>query len=263
MFQVDREAYQSHSVFADLDRYAGFYRQLAMSVYLWIPSGTSAFMNIDTYTYSSMQGTLDSIRTVLLSGRINDAYALLRKYYDSAVINIYVISYLQDELSKGTFIVGRIQDWLTGKDKMPEYKAMVAYIRKSEKLKPITDLLMADALYRCVRDRCNDHTHYKFYRHIMLNNNEVEIRNRIELLDQFKNDVRDLFVLHLAYVFFLHDHYMMSSDYRDALDCGAQPVEGSQYWVAPFVQIIFDEVVTVQRPEITAVIKNCSAMQLG
>jgi hypothetical protein len=55
---------------------------------------------------------------------------------------------------------------------------------------------------------------------------------------------------------------MMSSDYLDALECGMQPEEGSQYWAAPFIQKTFDEVITPRRPDIMAVIKANTAMQL-
>jgi hypothetical protein len=37
----------------------------------------------------------------------------------------------------------------------------------------------------------------------------------------------------------------------------------SQYWVAPFIQDIFDNVVTPRRPDIAAAIKANSAMQLS
>ena len=67
--------------------------------------GTKAILNIDTYIFSSIQGTVDSIKTILTNGRINDSYALLRKYYDSTIINIYSSLYLQDNHSLENFIV--------------------------------------------------------------------------------------------------------------------------------------------------------------
>jgi len=81
-------------------------------------------------------------------------------------------------------------------------------------------------------------------------------------LDVFADDALDLFVLHIAYLFFLNDHYMMSSDYLDALEVGMQPEEDSQYWVASFIQKTFDEVITPRRTDILAVIKANTAMQL-
>jgi hypothetical protein len=263
MVQVTSDAYKRHRVFADLERYAGFYKRLAMSVFSFASMGTKAFGNIDTYTYSSMQGTLDSIRSILLVGRINDAYALLRKFHDSAIINVYANLYLSDHFSIENFVVEKIQHWVAGKERLPEYRIMSQYIRNSVRLKEINDALMADERYKRIRDRCNDHTHYNFYRHVMLNDNEIRIESRDRWLDAFASDSRDLFILHLAYIFSLNDHYMMSSDHLDALECGFQPEEDSQYWVAPFVQEIFDEIITPWRPDITDLIKKSTAMQLA
>jgi len=260
--QVTEKAYTEHQIFAELEQYAKFYQRLSMSVFSFATMGTKAIGNIDTYVYSSMQGTVESIKTILLTGRINDAYALLRKYYDSAIINVYSNLYLRDNFSLDNFIVEKIHNWLQGEERLPEYRVMSQYIKTSKTLKPINDLLNVDDRYRRLRDRCNDHTHYNFFRNVMLNDNEVYIKNRGKWLERFAEDARDIFVLHLGYIFFLNDHYMMSSDYLDALDCSVEPEENSQYWVAPFIQDIFNEVVTPRRPDITATIKANSAMQL-
>jgi hypothetical protein len=261
--QVTDKAYQEHRVFSELERYAEFYQELSMSVFLFPSMGTKAICSIDTYVYSSMQGTVESIRAILLSGRINDGYALLRKYYDSAVINIYSNLYLHENFSIENFVVEKINGWLQGREKLPEYRVMSQYIKTSETLKPINDVLNVDDRYKRLRGRCNDHVHYNFYRNVMLNDNEIHIENRGWWLERFAEDVRDIFVLHLGYIFFLNSHYMMSSDHVDALECGLRPEENSQYWVAPFIQDIFNEVVTPRRPDITATIKANSAMQLS
>ena len=78
-----------------------------------------------------------------------------------------------------------------------------------------------------------------------------------------ESDVTDLFVLHVACVFFMNEHYMMSSDYVDALECGMTPEVDSQYWIALFVQEVFDELLTVRRPDVSAVIKNRTSMHLN
>lgn len=261
--QVTDKIYTEHRTFAELEQYAKFYQRLAMSVFSFASMGTKAFCNIDTYVYSSMQGTVESIKTILLAGRINDAYALLRKYHDSAVINVYSNLYLRNNFSIENFVVEKIHNWLQGKEKLPEYRIMSQYIKTSEALKPINDLLYVDDRYKRLRARCNDHTHYNFYRNVMLNDNEVYLDNRGWWLERFAEDARDIFILHLAYIFYLNDHYMMSSDYMDALECGMQPEENSQYWVAPFIQEIFDEVVTSTRPDIAATIKANSAMHIS
>jgi hypothetical protein len=260
---VSDEDYQKHTVFADLERYIAFYGSLAHSVFGFISLGTRAICNIDSYVFSSIQGTLASIQAILRDGRINDAYALLRKYYDSAIISIYTGLYLQDHFSIQSFVVEQIDKWLQGKDPLPKYKIMSQYIGKSAKVAPITALLLVDDRYKRLRDRCNDHTHYNFYRNILLNDKDISFEGRRQALEEFSNDLRDVLILHISYVFFANGHYMMSSDYVDCLECGITPEPDSQYWVAPFAQEIFDQTLKRFRPDIAATIKQHSSMHLA
>jgi len=260
---VSGRDFQNHAGFSELERYIAFYKHLADSVFNFVSLGTRAICNIDSYLLSSIQGTLTSIRTILSDGRINDAYALLRKYYDSAIINIYSNLYLQDHFSIENFIVEQIDNWLKGKEQLPEYRIMSQYIRSSPRVAPITALVFADDRYKRLRDRCNDHTHYNFYRNVLLNDNKIFLPDRRRALDTFSDDVRDVLILHVAYLFFASGHYMMSSDYRDSMDCGMTPEPDSEYWVAPFVQDIFDQTVVKERPDIAATIRQHTSMHLA
>jgi len=254
--------YQNHPVFDDIDQYIEFYKFMAHSVFQFVSIGTQSICNIDSYVFSSIQGTLSSIRTILREGRINDAYALLRKYYDSAIITIYSNLYLEEYFSIENFVVRQIDDWLKGKDRLPEYRIMSEYIRKSPRVLPITKLVFGDDRYKRLRERCNDHTHYNFYQNVLLNDPEIHLPNRQKILDVFAEDVRDVLILHVAYLFFAKGYYMASSDYIDCLECGLTPEPDSQYWVAPFVQEIFDQIVARYRPDIAATIRNHTSMHL-
>ena len=130
MMPGDQE-YQNHLVFTDLDQYIGFYDSLADSIFQFMSCGTSSIGNIDTYSFLSMRGTLSSIRTVLENGQINDAYALLRKFYDSSIITIYTNLYLEEHFSVKNFIVEKIDNWLKGREELPEYRIMSSYIRNA------------------------------------------------------------------------------------------------------------------------------------
>jgi hypothetical protein len=68
------KTHKEHPVFEQLSDYADFYKDLATSVMGWVTQGTiGSVLNIDTYIYSSIQGTLDSIRDILIKGRISDS----------------------------------------------------------------------------------------------------------------------------------------------------------------------------------------------
>lgn len=259
---IDSDEYQKHHVFSELEKYIEFYESLSWSVSSFCTTGTNVVINIDTYIFSSIKGTIESIQQILKNGRINDAYALLRKYHDSAIINIYSNLYLDDHVSIENFIVDKVNNWLKGKDKLPEYRVMSSYIRNSEKVSVINDLLYSDKRYKNIRDRCNDNTHYNFFFNILLNDNEMYNEHRIKVLNSFSIDIKDIFILHLAYLLFFKDHFMASSDYLDALECGLEPELDSQYWVASFIQEIFDQVISKRRPDIVKAIKQKTCMKL-
>jgi len=51
--------------------------------------------------------------------------------------------------------------------------------------------------------------------------------------------------------------------YIDCLDLGIQPEENSQYWVANFIQDVFDKVIKAKRYDLADEIKQHTIMQLG
>lgn len=260
---LNRQSYTNHKIFLQLNKYSEFYKDLSFSVSLFISQGTKSIINLDSYLFSSIQGTLESIRVVLLNKRINDAYTLLRKYYDSIIINIYTNLYLDDHFSLENFIVQKIEGWREGSEKLPYFSDMRNYILKSKKLNEINSLLYTkDSIFKGIRDRCNNHVHYNFYKYVLLNDNEIHIPERMRILDVFSNDLGNLFVMHLSYLFYLNEHYMMASDYADSLDLGLEPEENSEYFVAPFIQEIFDSEIKIRRFDLAEAIKNKTSMML-
>lgn len=260
---IDDPAYQNHRVFLDLKEMAEFYKLFSFSVFSFITVGTGASCNIDSYLYSSIQGTIESIGLLIKNGRINDGYTLLRKYFDSIIINVYINLYLNDHQNLDSLTDRRVRDWIRGKEQMPEYRVMSQYIKAHPKLKQMNGLLYADeTYYRQVRNRCNDHAHYNFYKNALLNDNEIYLEDRLKHLEVFSGDLRKIFVLHLSNIFLLNEHYMMSSDYQDSMEVGMTPEEGSQYFVAPFIQKAFNDFVKIDRPDLATLIKSQTAMQL-
>ncbi|MBJ9683947.1 MULTISPECIES: hypothetical protein [Burkholderia] len=264
--RVSDPEYQQHVVFNELGRYEQFYESLADGVFQFVSIGTTAICNIDTYVYSAIAGTIASISMILRDGRINDAYALLRKYYDSAVINVYSNLYLREHYEKWDFtaktlLAEQINGWLHGRVKLPEYRVMSNYIRSSERLRTINSLLHADDTYKKIRGRCNDNTHYNFFENVMLNNREVYIRSRGAAIEQIRLDAIAIFVLHFSYVVSVNEHYLMSSDYMDYMECGSAPPEGCEHWVAPYAQDAFNSILRVHRPDLAEAIRQSSAMQ--
>jgi hypothetical protein len=255
-------SYKEHFIFNQLQDYSDFYKNLSLLIFGFITKGTNTICNIDSYVFSSIKGTVDSIYDILYKGRINDSYALLRKYYDSVIINIYSNLYLNDNFNIENFIVDKINNWIKGVEKLPDINVMVKYIKKSKKLESITKLIDKGDTYKNIRNRCNDNMHYNFYINILLNDNEIFLGNRLKYLNTFSKDITNIFILHFSYLFYLNDYYMMSTDYVDSLECGLQPEENSQYFVATFIQKMYDKVIKTNRNDIALELKNHTFMKL-
>lgn len=260
---VNSEKFQQHAIFSELDNYMQFYDNLSLLVFPFITPGTGSMANIDSYVYSSIKGTIDSIQTITRRGRLNDAYALLRKYHDSVIINTYSCLYLEDNISIENFTVEKIRNWLDGKEQLPEYRIMSQYIHNSKKVASLNKLLYQSDVYKNVRERCNDHTHYNYFQNILLNDNEIYQKDRIGVLDQLSNDILNIFLLHQAYIIHLNQHYISSTEYRDNLESGMEPIEGTQYNVAPFVQEIFDKLFKIKKPDVANFLILTSDMHLN
>lgn len=261
--EVTKKEYAEHPIFEDLKAYSSFYNLFSKSVMFCGLTGVKSMFHIDTYMYGSIEGTLESITHVLKNGRIGDAFALLRKYYDSAVINVYVNLYLENNDSLKNFIVPEIMGWISGEKSIPRYRTIMQYIKKSSQLKPITNLLYKDNVYTKIKDRCNDHIHYNFFHNVLINDSQIYAKNRIELLNLIQDDIKNILILHLRCIFYLSDDYMRSSYYLDCLEFGGQPEENSQYWVAPFIQDVFHNLIAKHRPDIAETILNNTSMHLS
>lgn len=258
---TDKE-YQSHKIYSLLNSLIDFYNAVYVFGPDFITNGiVKGVLNIDKVVCASLSGTLDSMRVVLKEGRINDAYALMRKYNDGIIVVLYINIYIKQNCSIEKFIVDDMQQWVDNKRKLPSSEKMMKVIRNYKPLEDLEQLFDFDDLYLKIRRLANGNTHYNKLYYLWLNNNMIYNSNRIKELDVLYYYTLQLFIFHFAYMYSLNPHYMMSSDYVDALDLGFQPEEGSQYWVAGYVSNVFEKYI-LTRPEIAEYMRTHSGMNL-
>jgi len=256
--------YKEHEIFNELNTYVKYYDFLSFSTFSWVMAGVENMINFDTRIFSSIKGTLDSINILLEKGKINDSFSLTRRYHDSVIINTYTLLYLEANQNLNNFIVEKINNWVNNKEKLPEYKEMNNYIRNSKRLKNINTLLFNTKYYTNMRQRLNNHTHYNSFSYMFYNDDQMFdiYNNRIKLLDQLSIDLRNIFIQHFVWLFSIKDNYMMSSDYIDYLDMNMTPPENSQYWVAPLIQEVFDDIIKQHRLDLAEELKKSTFMEL-
>lgn len=260
--EVNSDEWINHEIFNKLKEIIDFYKLISFQVYWFITMWVKWVLTLDTYIFSSLQHSIDSINYTLSKWRINDSYALLRKFHDSCIMHIYINIYLENNFNIDNMVVEKVQKWIEWTSKFPRYKWMKNYIDNHDKFKDLNKYFYKDNSIELIRERCNDHTHYNSYASLLINDWEIYLKYRLSKLNQFSNDLEKIFLLHISYLFNFSDHYMSSSDYRDCLDVWVEPPAWSEQWVAPFIQDIIDKYMKKEDDTLLNIIKNNSAMDI-
>ena len=251
------EAYLKHKVFDDLKYMMEFYDSLSCSCFSFVASGTKGIVNYASYVYSAIEGTLDSITTLLTKGRINDAYTLIRKLFDDILLEIYMDVTLKDKFSLDNYIVEEVNEWIQGKHRIPKSEKILKYLKTSERTRDLYPLFGWDTYLKKNRELLDDSVHSNRYHLMLLNCNKVYLDDRERHLKNCEIVLNQLFLLHLSFIFHLNPQYLMAFDYIDYMDEGLTPPEGSEAWIASFAQDAFDKVIKPHKSIANFILTTC------
>lgn len=218
----------------------------------------------------SASRTVESIRYCCLNGNFADAYSLLRKYRDDIFYYIYmlVVGEKTDimqffELNNLSVDEKNIYDW--AKNQQSDvyigvvFKAIATLPRvndviKKYKLKDSFDKL-ATKLNNYAHS--NGHSYYNFsYKRMDMN------RTIKKNCDEFEKAVIYITMSFLMVLIVIRPGLIMAEDYIDYLDCGDNPPDGSQYWVAQFVSEFISKHKGSLDEKCDEYLRNVSGMQL-
>jgi len=107
-----------------------------------------------------------------------------------------------------------------------------------------------------IRNRCNDYTHYNYFKNLIDNDTSLVHINRKEIHTQAIDDLIKIIVYHIGYAFYINYHYMSSSDYIDCFESGITPDKSLLFNVAPFVSDFLNKIVKIHNPEIITALKT-------
>lgn len=239
--QVNNTAYQNHRVFELIDKMKDYYDGLAETSFSFIPNGTLTFGNYETYVYMSISSTLDSIKTLLKAGHISDAFVLIRKLFDTILMEIYFHVMREEKYDwMKSLVVKELDEWIKGERWIPRIGEIQKVLKESKTTKELYPWFPWDTKLKKIRDFLDNHVHASSYRSILLNCPTICIDNRAKQLENAYSILHQIMVFHLAFLFYLDGPYMMAYDYMDYRDCGMEPPEGSESWLASYAQEAFD-----------------------
>ena len=283
--------YCNHRIFEFLDDLNNFYGFLADSC-----SNTADGMiitgkfSVGCPMFSSIQGTLESIKILIYAGRVNDAFALGRKYADAILTALYVyVLVKQDEKKiieteadlKSIFSMSDVRTWSNmGKElfwkKSKAQKAIEIidpelwklfhlssdeYSKQEENGNPKSGTGKVPEEERL---DFNDNVHYNSLS--IFANNDYDMLSLNGKGPGLLNLLYDLlsqeFAFHFAFQYVMVPHVYGSNDYIDDLENGEQPKQDSQYWVASIVQDVFDKYIKSKYSEVADYLIKKTLMEL-
>jgi len=205
---------------------------------------------------TSVASTFVSIIQCCKYGNLPDAYTLLRKAKDDMFFYLYLIVVTSRGMGAFSSVPDKhdenIEKWLNNNLSHLHIDDIIKFFTAPINSNNNTDFNdseddtfanlregiekynIKDTLKR-IKDKMNNYTHTNGigYCNTLLN------RYRDELVDEAcKNFLLKAKYITMAFLFLLilsDGKLVMCDAYIDALDCNTDPVEGSQYWVAPFV----------------------------
>lgn len=202
--------------------------------------------------------TIGSVISCCEFACFTDANVLLRKCWDDMLFCLYV-STLDTYERKGQTPPASLKNtvlnwWVSDYEKL---KAMNidAFWNQVEKApvvgKAVKKYHLRDCKYRSEIDRrMNNNVHgngYKFY-----NCSYYESKHTYEndVISQILSDMKYLTTVFVFLLALCSPISIMSTDYEDCMDCGIEPPDGSQNWVAPFIEAFF-------KSNLELIDKNC------
>lgn len=265
--------YYSHAVFDLLDDAYSFYEFLADAVVSFADGHViTGKLSVSSDVYTSIGGTIESIKLLTYAGRLNDVFALTRKLEDALLIDLYKsILIKQDEakiIETDIPLVELLNDSIIRTWTRDTYK-LFGY----GKLNDIKNIIKAEDAHLSIlldfendpfRSECNDNMHYNSWNNFALNVNEyLSLGNRgVKSLDLIYNILVRLLAIHYSFIYILHPEYYTASDYISALEMGETPEEGSQYWVASIIQDILDKYIKTYYKAVADYLIDKNIMQL-
>ena len=273
--------YYNHKIFCILEELSAFYDFLAYNdegdtKEQIVTSKKTLFFNI----YSSIQGTFESLKLVVYTGRLNDAFALARKYADAVTTSLYLITRVDKDASKiiesstdikSIFSASEARRWTLNSKKL--------YRNTSIPNAPLceVDAYLGDLLQLANqkndsdskknnknRQVCNDNLHYNSWSDF--SNNDLNYLRQngssILLLDKLFDALVYFFTEHFSYLYLLKPQLYCACDYASFLGTDKELGTDAKYFAASIVKEMFNKYIKTAYPKVAEYLISKNIMDL-
>ena len=189
----------------------------------------------------SLELTLGNICACCEHASMADGNALLRKYRDDLVFYLYLSAYdankklecIPDKIAKMENIIA---DWAENKLEGLQIGTVLLAISSMPQLKEAVKKYSLKSSFDRIGKRLNNYVHSNGYSYYNQNANIYKSGELEASLHDLLSDAKYITITFMFLLILCDPLMVMSTDYIDCLDSNMEPHEGSQYWVATFVE---------------------------
>lgn len=190
--------------------------------------------------------TAGSIISCCESGCLADANSLLRKYRDDLFFYLYIVVYsksnqMEIKTAKLKQMEDNIEKWINNNLCDLSIGTVMQAIGQSPLAKDAVTKYHLQSYFKTIGEKLNNYVHSNGVNYY---NRNVNTYTGNSLQVQMQELLNDLRFLTITFVFLLTICFplsIMATDYVDYLEFNEMPPDGSQYWVAPFVNEFFNQ----------------------
>lgn len=221
--------------------------------------------NIDTFTLLDIVGTISSLQQLVRLGLLNDTLVLLQKFEINTAVHLYATLKISEYGNHFSKIDDQLERWVTCSEDLPLLGEVFDFVLGHRALIPLRLLLDKDNAYDLIRERittklvCNyfGYTHLNFH----FTCDEVD-EEKWAMLNQLLEDLDNLFIQHVASLFYIDDRFMVTDTFQHQLAVGIIPPLGYKPIVPNFIREVFEFIIIPVRPDIFNLINSNSGLDL-
>lgn len=216
---------------------------------------------------NSARLTLHSIQLCCENCNLADAHTLIRKYRDDLFFYLYIL-YVDNDTNifsdeEKTKHQKNIDKWKEDGLSDLNITEILKYIGESDSSKEAVKKYKLKNSFTKISKDLNDFVHSNgksFYNRGYIY--YVDTKSIQENVNKIKYEINYITSVFLFLLILIRENYIASTDYIDCLDCGLEPEEGMQYWVAPFIKEYIDEKMILVNSEWKEYLKNKVSMEI-
>lgn len=244
------------------------------------------YFNFDTSLIDSSVQTLKSIKLCCSIGSFSDANTLTRKLRDDLIQYIYILNiinlrkpfleesiqnlkidnaeefansflnlkfnpnFTEDEQAVSAWFHNAVSDLKRPVRKKLEFENYMNVLKQNENISHILTSYNLLEYWDNLRKKLNNYVHNNGTQYSLHNFVSADNKNLVTHLNNVSYRTSYITSFFLVLLLMVESSLISSTDYIDHLDCGLEPPEDSQYFIAGFIQNFIDTKITTMHPEL-------------